>query len=152
MAGDVKQMARDLHRAAKSVKSISKTAPRKVGMETRDEARRLSSGTASKYRIEVELDHAFATRHGRARLPVSIINKHTGLFWNAWKVERTVQPDGTVNYTVRNVAPYAPYLEQGTKNAFARPLRAQLRTFSERSWARIVPPLLESALRNAFAR
>lgn len=153
MAEDLRKLANDLRTLKRVVVETNNRVIAQTARATQSEARRLSSGTATKYRIEVALDHAFAKRHGRPRLPVSIINRHTGLFWNAWQIESQTATDGTVSLTVRNAAPYAPYLESGTRTAFARPLCERLTKFSEQTWDRLAPPAFEAALqRTAFAR
>lgn len=153
MANDLRAFARALRQASVAVEKAGNAAASRTADQTNAYAKRLSSGPFSSATLAI-LDHPFATRHGSVQMGLdpSVINKQTGLFKSSWRVYVVVAPDGMRVPVVRNVAPYATYLETGTRTMFARPMKPRLEFFAERTWARIAPPLFESALRLAFQR
>jgi hypothetical protein len=98
------------------------------------EAIRLSSGTHT-YAQLAAMDHPYARRHGSPRLDPSVINAHTELFKNSWKIRH--ESDGSM--TVYNDAPYAQFLMTGTPTMFRRPVDDVLRD--------MVPAIIEQRLR-----
>lgn len=71
----------------------------------------------------------FSKRRPFPLLPVGMINKQTGLFYQSWKVRFAYSTTSQrPTFVIYNDAPYAKFLEHGTKWAVARPLADQIVT------------------------
>lgn len=121
---DLKALARDLRAAARDVVEASNRAGETTAKVVMKSAVRQSSGTvkASQFRQVTGDPHPFALRHGHALLPREILNKQSGLLARSWQVMRIRTANGQIIYVVRNVAPYAKFLETGTRTMFSRPV------------------------------
>jgi len=89
-----------------------------------------TSGTVPFHKIAYQLDHAYATRHGSARLPlapssrlVRVINTQSGRLKAGWYKSLsgniTTKQEG---WAIRNDVPYAEFVVKGTWKMFARPI------------------------------
>ncbi len=105
-----------------------------VAQDVLAEALRLSSGTLS-YADLARMDHPYARRHGSPRMDPSVINAHTELFKQSWRIRR--EADGSL--TIYNDAPYATFLMTGTRTMFRRPVDDVLRG--------MIPATIEQRLR-----
>ena len=83
-----------------------------------------SSGTvkASRFREVTGADHPFSKSLSFPLLPVAILNEQTGLLKQSWEIRRITTFHGQILFVVRNAAPYAKFLQTGTRTMFARPL------------------------------
>lgn len=91
--------------------------------EVKAEAQEGSSGPYKMAELRRKpLDSPYAKRHARPVLDPGVINIQTGLFWRSWKVQRAKQTKDGAAGAVINDAPYAQFLEEGTKTMFKRPI------------------------------
>lgn len=72
----------------------------------------------------------FSTRRPFPLLPLDMINKQSGLFYRSWELtlSRTFS-FGMSNPAFRNTAPYAKWLEHGTRWMKARPMEDLVLTY-----------------------
>lgn len=94
--------------------------------------------------------HPFALRHGHALLPREILNKQSGLLARSWIITRIKKPSGQIQFIVSNTAPYAKFLEEGTKTAFARPAGIAVQMKSDGIEARFFEVELTTLLSRRF--
>lgn len=79
-------------------------------------ARERSSGTASEAQLRRE-DHPYARRHGAPRRDPSIINRHRGVFYAAWRSVSAFSAGQIINDS-----DVANFMRDGTTYMFERPV------------------------------
>ena len=107
-------------------------------------ARIWSSGTYTSAQL-AGLGHPFR-RGGPGLGDPALINRQSGMFYAAWKSERARVEGGAIKSRVYNDAPWARYLESGTRKMIARPIKEKVQGF-------LRPILLDGmqqAIRRAF--
>ena len=85
-------------------------------------ARKDSSGTLSCAQMRKE-DHPYARRHGRPLRPAGIINKHRGVFYDAWLAFESTSASGEPSGRLMNDSDVTEFLDKGTKSMFRRPIK-----------------------------
>lgn len=126
-------LAKDLRKYGTQVDTARFKAAKKTAKDAVRVAQYYSSGRVTTLQLRRE-DHPYATRHGSPRRDPEIINSQTGLFKSSWKT-RELFRDGEVIFVVYNDAPYAKFLQQGTKTMFERPIGRLVAEWSERAFA-----------------
>jgi len=135
MAADIQRLKKDIVKAANQ--ATEDTA--KGAVQT---ARYFSGGMFSSAAL-AGMGHPYRTGQGpsnwfkgQAAIPYGdpgIINKQSGTFQADWIYTNLKLSSGIVIRVVKNTAPYAQYLQTGTRRMIARPIDKHIKDYIDRS-------------------
>lgn len=114
---------------------------RDVATSALAEAHARSQGTET-YASLAAKDHPLATRHPLPLIATDIVNKHTGVFDDSWRMEKVT--DG--HYQIINDAPYADYVDQGTSIMHPHTIREAIERIQTPKWQGILGRSISNAL------
>ena len=123
--GSPRVIAAVLRRRALQLEREVREAERQAGQRGLEIARQLSGGSFSRAQLRA-MGHPYAARRPRPPADPAIVNRQTGRFQAAWKLQgprKTAK--GLVTKLVNN-APQAGALDRGTARMIARPIRVKL--------------------------
>lgn len=108
-------------------------------------ARKYSTGSISSAELR-QLGHPYATRAPQFVQHPAIINRQSGTFFGAWSTHLGSWQSGGMVSVIRNSAPYAGYLDRGTRYMIERPIR----DFVQRDLKQIRKARLQKAVADAL--
>ena len=113
-------------------------------------AHRWSSGRYSTATL-VKMGHPYARRNPHPPQDPSIINRQTGVFWAAWRVIGPEVVGDRLKSRLVNEAPYAYFLDKGTRTMIARPILSRVMAELQPERRRRHAAAISAVLRDQFA-
>lgn len=155
---DLAQLARDMREIARALPQIERASRREVTRQTKALAYELSSGVFLQETFDTPVSEGGLGApygHGsegwlgpRGPIPYgdpAVINVQSGLFRSAWRVIET----GSMTL-LYNAAPYAEYLEHGTKLMIRRPMDVYLNRYVAIEGPKVFMQVFEKFARRAL--
>jgi hypothetical protein len=162
----LERLARDVERAIPKVLQAANGAAQKTGRDGLKFAMYFSGGTvpARLMRIPVSaggLGHPYSVANPnslgvRGPMPYGtpdIINSQSGKFQADWRLYLkavSIKYPGLQTWAIENTAPYASFLEHGTRTMVARPIGKLLQQYVDAAYVKNVYDALKPILTKAF--
>ncbi len=134
----VSQAKAQVARLRADVKAECKGAAKRTLTKGKNEARRMSSGQLSSAEL-ARRDYPYATRHGSSGLwtamsgkTPALVNVQTGAFKADWQTDPPQAGDSIISGRLMNLNPVADYLQYGTRNMVARPIKTWMEVYLEK--------------------
>ena len=118
----------------------------KVGEQGVQIAKQYSQGTLNRI-VLAQLGHPYGRRSGLSPVNAEVINKQTGRFLASWFWRLTPSGNSSIALQIVNNAPYAKFLDKGTKRMIERPIRQVIVKKLTRPFRKAVQTAMRRALK-----